>query len=84
MIKITEITWVDDEPTSLTSFGNIAEPLAPEKGIGDALVNEDAEAPKPYLSPVKVHMLTSTSGDLQHADSACTILRTISPPHSFP
>ena len=32
----------DDGPTSLTSFGMIAEPLlkAPEKCIGDALVNK--------------------------------------------
>ena len=34
---------VDDDPTGLTSFGNIAEAVAPEKSIGDTLVNEGAK-----------------------------------------
>ena len=52
---------VDDGPTSLTSFGMIAEPLlkAPEKYIGDDLVNHGAEAPKSYLPPMEVCMLPS-------------------------
>ena len=42
---------VDDGPTSLTSFGIMAEPPAPEKCIGDALVNKGAEAPKLIFHP---------------------------------
>ena len=56
---------IDDGPMSLTSFGVIAEPLlmAPEKCIGDALVDkEGAGAPKPHLPPVKVRMLSSAAG----------------------
>ena len=75
---------VDDDPPSCTSLGNIAEPLAPEKSIGDALVNEGAEAPKPYFSPVKVRMLTFTACGLQHASSAPATLRTIFPPQPLP
>ena len=50
---------VEDGPTCLTSFGMIDEPLlmAPEKCIGDALVDEGAEAPKPHLSPAEVHAI---------------------------
>ena len=36
--------WDEEDPTSLTSFGNIAKPLAPEKSNNAALVNEGAEA----------------------------------------
>ena len=44
---------VDDGPKRLTSFGKLAEPsLAPEKRIGDTLVDKGAEVPKPYLPPV--------------------------------
>ena len=43
----------EDVPTSLTSFGNIAEPPAPEKCIGDALVNESAETPKPHFHSLR-------------------------------
>ena len=46
----------ENDPTSLINLGNIAEPPAPEKGIGEALVNEGAEAPKPYIPPVEVRM----------------------------
>ena len=63
---------VDDEPMHLTSSGDqeSAEPLlASEKGIDDALVDEDAEAPKPHLPPVKVRMLTSTADGLLLAGS---------------
>ena len=68
-----------EDPTSLTSFGNIVEHLAPEKCIGDALVNEGAKAPKPHLPPVEVRMLTSTAGDLLLAGTSCTTLRIIFP-----
>ena len=46
---------IDDGPTCLTSFGMIAEPLlkAPEKCIGDALVNKGTQAPKPQFSPME-------------------------------
>ena len=55
---------VDYGPTSLTRFGMIAEPLAPEKSIGDALVDKDAEAPKLCLSPVEMRTPTATDGSL--------------------
>ena len=72
---------VADGPTSLTSFG-IAEPLlmAPEKCIGEALVNEGAEGPKPHLPPVEVRMLPSAAGGLLPTDIATTAMRTIFPP----
>ena len=45
---------VGDGPTSLTSFGQIDEPpSAPEKYIGDALINQDTEAPKSYFPRVE-------------------------------
>ena len=50
---------VNDDPMRFTSFGNqgFTKPsLASEKGIGNALVNEGAEAPKPHLPPVEVRM----------------------------
>ena len=43
----------------LTSFGNkefTESPVAPEKGIGDVLIDEGAEAPKPHPPPVEVSM----------------------------
>ena len=75
---------VGDDPTSLISFGNTAEPLALEKDIGDALVNEGAEAPKPYLPPVEVRMLTSAAGGLLLAETASTLLRSIFYPQPLP
>ena len=46
----TSCARAEENPTSLTSFGKITEPLpAPEKSIGDALVNAGAETPKPHL-----------------------------------
>ena len=48
----SSVKRVDDGPTSLTSFGKIAEsPLAAEKCIGDILVNKGATVSKPHLPP---------------------------------
>ena len=69
----------DDGPTNLISFGMIAEPLAPEKCIGDALVNNGAEAPKPHLPSIEVRMLSSAAGDLLPAGTASAAMRTIFP-----
>ena len=57
----------------------IAEPLlmALKKCIGDALVNEGAEAPKPHLPLVEVRILTSTAGGLLPAGTASSAMRTI-------
>ena len=72
---------VDDDPTSLISFGNIAKPLASKKYIGDALVNEGAKPPKPLLPSKEVRMLSSVAGGLLLAGTTFTRLRTIfSPP----
>ena len=67
---------VKEYPTSLTSFDNITEPLAPEKGVGNALVNEGAEAPMPHLPPVKVSMPSAACGSML-AGTASTTLRAI-------
>ena len=75
---------VDDNPTTLTNFANKVEPLAPEKGIGNALVNEGTEAPKTHLPPVEVRMLTSTAGGLVLAGTVFTTLRAIFPPPPLP
>ena len=69
----------DDGSTSLTSFGMIAEALAPEKFIGDVLVSKGAEASKLHLPPIEVRMLSSTAGDLLPAGTVSTIMRTIFP-----
>ena len=71
---------VEENPTSLTNFGNIAEPLAPIKCIGDALVNQGAGAPKQHLQPVEVRMPSSAAGGLLLTGAASTMLRTIFPP----
>ena len=70
---------VDDGPTSLTEFGMIAEPFSMtlEKCIGDALINEGAQAPKPHLPPVEVRMLLLAAGGLLPAGTASTTMRTI-------
>ena len=60
---------VDDDPTSLTSFIVIAEPPAPEKSIGDALVDKGAEAPKSCLSTIEMRTPTA-AGDLLPAGTA--------------
>ena len=71
---------VDDGPTSLTNFGKIAKPpLAPEKCIGGALVNEGHEAPKRYLPPVEARMLSSAAGGLLSSGTASTAMRTVFP-----
>ena len=74
--------WVDDGLTSLTSFGMITEPfsLAPAECIGYALVNKDAEAPKPHFPPVEVCMLSSAAGGLMPTGTASTMMRVIFPP----
>ena len=74
-------TQVNDGPTNLTSFDNIAKPLsAPGKCIGDVLVHEGAEAPKPHLPPLEVYILSSTAGGLLNAGTASITMRTIYPP----
>ena len=63
---------------SLTNVGKISEPfLAPEKGIGDALVNKGAETPNPHLPPVEVRILSFAAGGLLPSGTASTTLRTI-------
>ena len=59
----------EDGPTSLTSFGMIAEPPALPISRDDALVDKGTEAPKPCLSPVR----TPTAG------AASTAMKTIFP-----
>ena len=80
----TSSARVEDGPMSLTRFGNIVEPPAPEKCIGGALVNEVTAAPKQYLPPVEVRMLSSASGGLLLARTASTTMRTIFPPPPLP
>ena len=75
----TSFARVNDGPTSLTSVGNIAEPPAPKKCLGGALVNKGAEASKPHFPPVEVRMLSSAAGRLLHVGTASTTLRTIFP-----
>ena len=53
----------------------IAEPLTPEKCIGDAMVKKGAEAPKPHLPPIEVRMLLYAVGDLLPAGTASTAMR---------
>ena len=61
---------IEKDPMTLTSFGNIAEPLAPEINVDDALLNEGAEALKSHSPPVEMRMLLSTVNDLLLADTA--------------
>ena len=64
----------------------ITEPLskAPEKCIGDALVNKDAEAPKSHFQSEEVRMLSSATGGLKPADMASTsTMGAIFPPPVF-
>ena len=74
---------VDDGPTCSTSFSMIAEPLAPEKSIGDAVVNNGAESPKPHLAPIMhVCVLSSAPGGLLLTSTASPGARTIFSPQS--
>ena len=69
----------DDGPTSSTSFGKIAKPPAlPIICRDDALVDEGAEAPKPFISPGEMRT-TTTTGGLLPAGTALTAMRTIFP-----
>ena len=72
-------TRVDDGLTSLTSFGMIAEPPAPEKCIGDTMVNKGAEAQKSHLLPMDVRMLSIAAGGLLPAGTASSAMRFIFP-----
>ena len=74
----------EENSTSSTSFGKLAEPSAAEKCIGEALVNKGAKAPKPRLPSVEVRMLSSTAGGLLFASTASITKRTkiFSPPLS--
>ena len=68
---------VDDRLTSLASFGMIAGPLTSETCIGDALVNNSSEAPKPHLPPMETRMLSSAAGGLLPAGTVSTAMRII-------
>ena len=70
---------VEDDPTSLTSFGMTAEPPGPEKCIGDVLANKGAEASEPYLPSMEVRMLSSAAGRLLPAGTASTATRAVFP-----
>ena len=76
---------VDDGPTSLTSFCMIAQPLlmAPEKCIGDTLVNRGVEASKLCSTPVEMRMLSSAAGGLMSTGTASIMIRAIFPPPLF-
>ena len=67
---------VDDGPTSLTNFGMLTEPPAPEKSVGDALVDKGIETPKLCLSPVEMCTPTVTGG-LLPASTASTVMKAI-------
>ena len=66
---------VQVDQTSLNSFGMKAEPPA-LSGRDDVLVDKDAAASKPCLSPVEMHTLTA-AGDLLPAGNATTATRII-------
>ena len=73
---------INDDPTRLTSFGDEStEPPAPTISSDNALIDKDAEAPKPCISPVEMRMLISPASRLQHVDSDRTTLRNIFSPH---
>ena len=76
---ISSLRRVDVGPTSLTSFGIIDEPPAPEKLIGNALVGKGAEAPKPCLSPIEMGTPTAAGG-LLPVGTASTATKTTFPP----
>ena len=72
-----------DDPMSQTSSSDPAKLLeAPEKSIGDALVDEGAEASEPSLSLVKMRTSTPSTGGLLHAGSPYKTQETSSP-HNF-
>ena len=53
---------IDGDPMSQTNFGDLDQPLAaPEKRMGDALVDKGTEAPKPRLSSAEMRMPTPTA-----------------------
>ena len=76
----------DDDPMRLTSFGDeFTKPLAPEKGVDDALVDDCAEAPKPHIPALKVRMLTSTACSLLLTGAGfATLLTTVFHPQPLP
>ena len=73
---------VDDNPTTLTSFGNLPKPPALTEFIHNALVDEGAEAPKSCVSTVEMRTSKPTAG-LLFASSASTMLRAVFPPPPF-
>ena len=75
---------VDVDTISQNSFADSEKSSdAPEKHIGDAMVDKGAEAPKPRLSPVGMHTSTP-AGDLLNTDSDYTTQGTMfHPPRPF-
>ena len=71
--KLEDISSVQaDNSISQTSLGDSAEPSeAPEKSNRDALVDEGAKAPTPYISLMEMRTST-TAGGLLHAGSVLT------------
>ena len=71
---------VDDDPMRFISFGDqefIELSTDTEKVIGDALVDEGAEAPKPCLLPVEVRRLIFAADGLLPTCSTSKTLRAI-------
>ena len=73
---------VDAGPTSLTSFGLTADPVALSRR-DDVLVDKGAEAPKTLFSLVEMRTLTA-AGSLLSVGAASTAMRTIFPRPLFP
>ena len=72
---------VDEDSMHLTSFDDLAEPLALPICRVDALVNKGVKAPKPCLSPVKMRTSPSASGLLP--TGSAFVLLGASFPHSL-
>ena len=74
---------VDHDPMCMINFGDDStEPPAPKKSVGDALVDEGAEALKPCLLPVEMRTPTAAGG-LLLTDTASAAMRTIFPQPFF-
>ena len=75
---------VNIDTISQTSFANSAKPSdAPEKNIGDAMVDEGVAAPKSRLSPVGMHTSTPAGDLLNIGSDYTTQVAIFLPPRSF-